>query len=115
MAENGSPVSLAGDDRAGLLCSAASDPTDSPTLNELQAPAGPSPEATAVCDEFVLDELFRAFDRIESYAISGREAAKRGDRDEVKLRLRIQLRDCFRYAVQIHDLLSSGHPQGSGS
>jgi hypothetical protein len=115
MAENGSPASLAGDDRAGLLSSAASNPTDSPALNELQAHAGPSPEAIAVCDEFVLDELFRAFDLIASYANSGIEAARRGDRGEIRLRLRVQLRDCFRHAVQIHDLLSPGPSQGSGS
>jgi hypothetical protein len=115
MAENGSPASLAGDDRAGLLCSAASNPTDSPALNELQAHAGPSPEAIAVCDEFILDELFRAFDFIESYAISGKEAARRGDREEVRLRLRIQLRDCFRHAVQVHDLLSPRPLPESGS
>ena len=115
MAENGSPASLAGDDRAGLLCSAASNPKDNPALNELQAHAGPSPEASAVCDEFILDELFRAFDLIESYAISGKEAAKRGDRNEIKLRLRIQLRVCFRYAVQIHDLLSPTPLPGSST
>jgi hypothetical protein len=66
----------------------------------------PSPEAIAEADEFILDELFRAFDLIESYAISGKEAARRGDREEIKLRLRTQLRDCFRHAVATHDLLS---------
>ena len=64
---------------------------------------------------FILDELFRAFDLIASYANSGLEAARRGDRDEIRLRLRIQLRDCFRHAVQIHDLLSSRPLPGSGS
>jgi hypothetical protein len=115
MAENGSPASLAGDDRAGLLCSAASSPTDNPTLAELQVRAGPSPEAIAACDEFVLDELFRAFDLIASYANSGMEAARRGDRGEIRLRLRVQLRDCFRHAVQVHDLLSPRALPGSGS
>jgi hypothetical protein len=67
----------------------------------------PSPEAIAECDEYVLDELFRAFDLIESYAISGKEAARRGNREEIKLRLRVQLRDCFRHAVATHDLLST--------
>jgi hypothetical protein len=67
----------------------------------------PSPEAIAECDELVLDELFRAFDLIESYAISGKEAARRGDREEIRLRLRTQLRDCFRHAVATHDLLSA--------
>jgi hypothetical protein len=115
MAENGSPASLAGDNRAGLLCSAASNPTDSPALAALQPHASPSPEVIAACDEFILDELIRAFDLIESFAISGKEAAKRGDRDEIRIRLRIQLRDCFRYAVQVHDLLSPRALAGSGS
>jgi hypothetical protein len=65
----------------------------------------PSPEAIAEADNFVLDELFRAFDLIESYAVSGKEAARRGDREEIKLRLRVQLRDVFRYAVEIHNML----------
>jgi hypothetical protein len=115
MAENGSPASLAGDDRAGLFCSAASNPTDNPTLAAVQVHAGPSPRAIAACDEFVFDELFRAFDLIASYANSGMEAARRGDRGEIRLRLRVQLRDCFRHAVKVHDLLSPGPSQGSGS
>ena len=66
----------------------------------------PSPEAIAAADEYVLDELWEAFERIRTYAVSGREAASRGDRDEIRLRLRVQLRDSFRYAVEIHNLLS---------
>jgi hypothetical protein len=66
----------------------------------------PSPEAVAELDEVILDEIYRAFDLIESYARSGREAARRGDREEVSLRLRVQLRDCFRHAVATHNLLS---------
>jgi hypothetical protein len=112
MPENRSPASLAGDDRAGLLCSAASNPTNSPALNELQVRADPSPEAVAECDEFILDELYRDFDLIESYAISGKEAARRGDREEIRLRLRVQLRDCFRHAVEVHNLLSTGQGKG---
>jgi hypothetical protein len=77
--------------------------------------AGPSPEAVAECDQFVFDELFRSFELIESYARSGVEAARRGDREEVRLRLRIQMRDAFRCAVQIHDLLSPASSQGGGS
>jgi hypothetical protein len=69
--------------------------------------AEPSAEAVAECDEAILDELFRAFFLIESYAKSASEAARRGDRREIQLRLRIQLRDCFRYAVEMHDLLSA--------
>jgi hypothetical protein len=66
----------------------------------------PSPEAVAAADEFVLDELYDVFERIRSYAVSGIEAARRGDRAEVRLRLRVQLRDAFRYAVSVHNLLS---------
>jgi hypothetical protein len=74
-----------------------------------------SAEAIAVCDEYVFDELFRAFDLIESYAISGKEAAKRGDRNEVRLRLRLQLRDCFHHAVEVHNLLSPEPPKKSAA
>jgi hypothetical protein len=70
--------------------------------------AEPSAEAVAEADEFILDELFRSFDLIASYATSGKEAARRGDRDEVRMRLRVQLRDCFKHAVATHDLLSTG-------
>jgi hypothetical protein len=76
-------------------------------LPALSSASGPSREAIAQCDEFVLDELYRAFDLIESYAISGKEASRRGDREEIRLRLRVQLRDCFRHAVATHDLLST--------
>jgi hypothetical protein len=65
-----------------------------------------SPEAIAVADEAVLDELFSVFRQIESYARSGVEAARRGDRREIRLRLRIQLRDCFKHAIAVHDMLS---------
>jgi hypothetical protein len=81
--------------------------TAAPNNAEFKA-AEPSPEAVAECDEAVLDELFKAFSLIESYARSGVEAARRGDRDEVRLRLRVQLRDCFKHAVQVHDMLSGG-------
>ena len=70
----------------------------------------PPPEALTEADEFLLDELFRLFIEIELLAISAREAARRGDRDEIRLRLRMQLRDCFRHAVQLHDLLSTPKP-----
>ena len=46
--------------------------------------AEPSAEAIAEADEFILDELYRAFGLIESYARSGFEAARRGDRDEIR-------------------------------
>jgi hypothetical protein len=115
MGKNGSPVSLAGDDRAGLLCSAANNPSDNSALAALQVPGGPSPEAIAAADDYIFDELASDFALIESYAISGKEAARRGDRDEVRLRLRIQLRDVFRHAVEIHNLLFPEQPRGSGS
>jgi len=74
----------------------------------MQSPSDPSSSAAvAEADEFLLDELYRDFSLIESYARSGLEAARRGDRDEVRLRLRIQLRDVFRHAVETHNLLST--------
>jgi hypothetical protein len=81
--------------------------TVAPNTAEFEG-AEPSAEAIAEADEYVLDELFRSFDLIASYAISGKEAARRGDRDEVRLRLRVQLRDVFRHAVATHDLMSAG-------
>jgi hypothetical protein len=69
----------------------------------------------ATADEFIFDELYEAFELIRSYAVSGREAADRGDRGEIRLRLRVQLRDVFRYAVQLHDLLSPERPKEGGS
>jgi hypothetical protein len=74
----------------------------------------PSSEAIAVGDGFVLDELYEAFELIRSYAARGREAAGRGDRAEIRLRLRVQLRDAFRYAVSVHNLLSQA-PKGGAS
>ena len=53
------------------------------------ASSDPSPEAIAACDESILDELYRDFNLIESYAISAKEAARRGDFGEVRLRLRV--------------------------
>jgi hypothetical protein len=77
--------------------------------------AAPSPEAITESDELVFDELYRDFSLIASLATSAVEAARRGDRNEIKLRLRVQLRDCFRHAVQVHDLLSPEPPKESGS
>jgi hypothetical protein len=73
---------------------------------------GPSPDAIAAADEFVLDELYRILGLIASYATSGLEAARRGDVEEIRLRLRVQLRDCFRHAVEVHNLLSTGQRKG---
>jgi|SRR5579871_768063 len=67
---------------------------------------GPSPEAIAACDEFILDELWETLQLVGSYTNSALEACRRGDRDEIRLRLRVQLRDSFRHAVAVHDLLS---------
>ena len=67
--------------------------------------AGPSPEAVAEAEEFLLDEIYHALGLIASYTASALEAARRGDLEELRLRLRVQLRDCFRYAVEIHNLL----------
>jgi hypothetical protein len=72
------------------------------------ASVGPSAEAVAEADELVLDEIFHALSLIASYTTSALEAAKRGDREELRLRLRVQLRDCFRYAVELHNLLPPG-------
>ena len=69
--------------------------------------ACPSPAAVAACDEIILDELFADFELIQSFAVSAAEAALRGDRAEIRLRLRVQLRDVFRHAVSVHDLLSA--------
>jgi hypothetical protein len=92
--------------------------SDTATLPEKQrriAAVGPSPEAVAAADEFVLDKLYDAFELIRSYAVSGIEAARRSDRDKIRLRLRVQLRDAFRYAVKLHDLLSPERSKGGGS
>jgi hypothetical protein len=67
-----------------------------------------SPDAIAEVDEFLLDEIFHALSLIASYTTSALEAARRGDREELRLRLRVQLRDCFRHAVEVHNLLSPG-------
>jgi len=74
----------------------------------MRSPSDPaSPTAVAEADELILDEIFRDLSFIWSYAASAMEAARRGDRDELRLRLRVQLRDHFRHAVRMHDLLST--------
>jgi hypothetical protein len=75
---------------------------------EKTASVGPSTEAVAEVDEFLLDEIFHDLSLIGSYTTSALEAARRGDREELRLRLRVQLRDCFRHAVELHNLLSPG-------
>ena len=76
------------------------------------ASVGPSAEAVAEADEFLLDEIFHALSLVASYTTSALEAARRGDREELRLRLRVQLRDCFRHAVEVHNLLSTGQRKG---
>lgn len=108
MAEKGNPGALAAARASDAFCLAAEHSEDNQALPEFQAP---SPEAIAACDEFILEELYRSFDLIASYATSAMEAARRDDRAELRLRLRSQLRDCFRHAVKTHDLLSGGGKQ----
>jgi hypothetical protein len=82
--------------------------SDTATLAEKQRQidaVGPSPEAVAAAEEFLLDEIFHDLSLIASYTTSGSKRARRGDRDELRLRLRVQLRDCFRHAVELHNLL----------
>jgi hypothetical protein len=84
--------------------------SDTATLPEKQrriAAVGPSPEAIALCEEFLLDEIFHDLTLIASYTTSALEAARRGDHEELRLRLRlrVQLRDCFRHTVELHNLL----------
>jgi hypothetical protein len=74
--------------------------------------AGPSLEAMAEAEEFLLDEIYHDLSLIASYATSALEACRRGDREELRLRLRVQLRDCFRHAVEVHNLLSTGRKSG---
>jgi hypothetical protein len=82
--------------------------SDTATLAEKQRQidaVGPSPEAVAAVEEFLLDEIFHDLSLIASYTTSALEAARRGDREELRLRLRVQLRDCFRHAIEVHNLL----------
>jgi hypothetical protein len=104
------PAPLAAGRASEAPCLAAGDSKHRPNRHQIQGISAavigaPSPEAIAEIDECLLDELYATFDLIKSYAASGLEAARRGDREEIKLRLRVQLRDCFRHAVELHDLL----------
>jgi hypothetical protein len=115
MAENRNPVPLAADRASKAFCSATEHAEDSHLPLKHQGSfvaVGPSPEAIAAADEFVLDEIYRDLDLIRSYSISALEAARRGDREELRLRLRIQLRDLFRHAVELHNLLSTERRKG---
>jgi hypothetical protein len=115
MAENRNPVPLAAVRASKAFCSATEHAEDSHLPLKHQGSfvaVGPSPEAIAAADEFVLDEIYRDLDLIRSYSISALEAARRGDREELRLRLRIQLRDLFRHAVELHNLLSTERRKG---
>jgi hypothetical protein len=85
------------------------------SMIETKNSAPPSPEAVAASDALVVDELCRSFDLIASYATSGFEAARRGDLEEIRLRLRVQLRDCFRHAVELHDRLPPPRARDGGT
>jgi hypothetical protein len=74
----------------------------------------PSPQAVAEAEDFLLDEIYSDLQLIQSYTISAMQAARRGDREELRLRLRIQLRDCFRHAVELHKLLTPDQPKQGG-
>jgi hypothetical protein len=80
---------------------------DTANLAERQCHSPASPSVIADTDEFLLDEIYYDLWLIASYATSALEAAKRGDREELRLRLRVQLRDCFRHAVELHNLIST--------
>jgi hypothetical protein len=102
-------------DSRNVACLAASNAlnTADPEANQVNtAYVGPSAEAVAAADELVLYEIFQALSLIASYATSALEAARRGDREELRLRLRVQLRDCFRHAVEVHNLLSTDQKGG---
>jgi hypothetical protein len=104
-----SPVAPASTTGANTIIPGGDELIDNTTGAERQAP---SVEAIAACDEFVLDELWDIFGLIISYSNSALEACRRGDRLEIRLRLRQQLRDCFRHAVAVHDLLSPAENEG---
>jgi hypothetical protein len=98
--------------KGAVTVSAATDPdfnhkSSKMNLTPISDAAQASPEAIAEADEFILDQVYRDLCLIGSYTTSAIEASRRGDRDELRLHLRVQLRDCFRHAVQLHNLLST--------
>jgi hypothetical protein len=118
MLEVKSPAAPASADRAlELLRSAASNSKITASGSHDQGSRGgaASPEAVAEIDEFLLDEIHHDLHLIRSYSTSAIEAAVRGDRDELRLRLRVQLRDVFRHAIELHNLLSPKGAQGGGA
>jgi hypothetical protein len=108
-------VTLAADLASKAFCSATEPAEDNHLPLKHQGSfvaVGPSPEAVAEADEFLLDEIFHDLSLIASYTTSALEAVRRGDREELRLRLRIQLRDHFRHAVELHNLLSTERRKG---
>jgi hypothetical protein len=102
------PAAWRADRASEPFCVAAGRSEDSPLPLKHQGPfaaVGPSPEAVAEVEEFLLDEIFHDLSLIASYTASALKAARREDREELRLRLRVQLRDCFRHAVEPNNLL----------
>jgi hypothetical protein len=103
-----------GSRNAAILGGLQNSDTATPAEKQRQIDAaGPSPEAVAAAEEFLLDEIFHDLSLIASYTTSALEAARRGDREELRLRLRVQLRDCFRHAVELHNLLPAARKVAS--
>jgi hypothetical protein len=92
MAEKRNPAQLADCDRAGLLCSAASNPTPA-DLNQ-----SPSPAAISAARDLAFESIIDAASLAVSYARSAGEASWRGDLLTVEVSLR-QLRLCVIAAV----------------
>ncbi len=65
----------------------------------MSVPTAPSPEAKAAVYALRLDLIFETMELTESYAISGREAAWRGDINELGLQVR-RLRECTRTLIE---------------
>jgi hypothetical protein len=94
----------------GLLILSTADPEFN---QEKAASVGPSAEAVAEIEEFLLNEIYHDLSLIASYTTSALETARRGDREELRLRLRVQLRDCFHQAVELHNLRPPGRKAGA--
>ena len=68
-----------------------------------------SPAARAFIDDARLELIAETLDLVASFAISGREAAWRGDRIELGVHLR-QLRECLRTGLATFNQLERGAP-----
>jgi hypothetical protein len=91
-----SPAPLAGGDRAGLLCSAASNPTVRTPADFGQAP---SPAAISAARDLAFEAIVEHCSLAESYARSASEAAWRGDLTTLDVHIR-QLRLCVITAIK---------------